>query len=397
MTFPNLRELKKFADFLLTITSKKKELDEIKKEGDRIYEDAELLVMSPRSHRCSVLYGKHSGWCVATANTGHFANYTKNGTLYFFISKVDKPYNKWWSDKDGGQPPYKTALLLKDNGDMSWWSKGDSNYTDGWVGDPLLPFLTQEMADKVLAHNKHAIQNRKQREIDLALKSSGFYSRNSSDSGIKGNFGGFVRSTVFSPEQLVSIIRNNNWLALYENSEVGKDVRKQLGNETVFSLLREMVSTTDDLASLLKDIHSQEFLANNSVNFFDEQNRELASIIVERFGHKPTASEVGGDVKMYVDKWTMTPEQWTKYENTSSYFFIGNDNTIENLVKGDRFNPKDHHALQMMMLRAKMAKLGLYALVTDRNLLDDYVGQSDTDIPDSVKQTIREKARKLNG
>ena len=33
--------------------------------------------------------------------------------------------------------------------------------------------------------------------------------------------------------------------------------------------------------------------------------------------------KVGKDVKMYVDKWTMTPEQWDQYNRTSSYFFIG--------------------------------------------------------------------------
>ena len=93
----------------------------------------------------------------------------------------------------------------------------------------------------------------------------------------------------------------------------------------------------------------------------------------------------------------MSPEAWEQYNNTSSYFFIGNDaGNIESLVKGDRFNPKDHHALQMMMLRARMNPgSALYALVTDRDILDEFVGKGSGEIPDSVRETIMSKAKKL--
>jgi hypothetical protein len=140
----------------------------------------------------------------------------------------------------------------------------------------------------------------------------------------------------------------------------------------------------------------------------DDENREIAQIIVKKLGRKPTAADVGGDVKMYVDKWTMSPEDWQKYENSSNYFFIGKIEPVEvgdgqykkmmnldSITKVDRFNPKDHHNLQMMMLSARFKNSNLYAIVTEKNLLDDYVGVPSQDIPEPVMKTIMEKAKKI--
>lgn len=397
LSYPDLPHLRHFLDFLSTITTKKKEAEQMKKESDRVYEDENYLIVSPKTHKASCSYGLHSAWCVATSNTSHFANYTKNGTLYFFISKKDIAPTRYWKDKDNGEPPYKTALLLKDNGQPSWWSKGDSNYSNELkVGAKELPFLTEEMLSKVLEHNKFAIENRKQREIEKVLVSSGFYKKNG-DQSSKSDFAGFVNSKIFTPEQIVSIIRNDNWLALYENSETGKSIRSVLGAKTIFALLRELFTTTSNLPETLKDLHTQEFLSAMSAHLTDDENRELANIIINKLGKKPTGAEVGGDVKMFVDKWTMTPEQWEIYEKSSSYFFIGKPEylTIETLVKGDRFNPKDHHALQMMMLKAKMSQSGLYALITDKDSLDEYINKGTEDIPESVRRMVFAKAKKL--
>jgi hypothetical protein len=407
----DLSSLEVLVQFLNSLTSKKQEAQQMKKESDRIYEDKELVVVSPKTHKASCAYGIHSSWCVATANTGHFANYTKNGTLYFFISKIDKPYNQYWSDKDNGKPPYKTALLLKDDGDASWWSKGDSNYTNGLdVNNPKLPMLTQEIVSKVLAHNKQAIETRKQREIEAVLVSKGFYKRSGGDSNLKQNFDAFVRSEIYTPEQLVSIIRNDNWLTLYENSDTGKKLREFLGPKVVFSLIRELLTgqTSMSQVEVLKDMHAQEFLSTYGKELSDDQNREIAQIIVSKLGKKPTSTDVGGDVKMYVDKWTMSPEDWEKYENSSNYFFIGKVEPVEvgdgqfkkimnleQITKVDRFNPKDHHVLQMMMLSARFQKLNLYAVVTRKDLLDNYIGVPSQDIPENIMNTVMEKAKKI--
>lgn len=398
-SYPGLTHVEHFMNFLNRVASKKKEKEQLNKETDRIFENDDYIVVAPKTHNASCHWGRHSSWCVATANTGHFQNYMKTGTLYFFISKKDKAPNRYWMDKDNGQPPYKTALLLHDNGRAQWWSKGDSNYTDGLdtSNEYLSQFLNQEMINRVLQHNKVVIETRKQREIERVRISKGFYKRSGGDSNLKNDFQGFVKTKIFKPEELVEIVRNDNWLVLYENSDTGRELRNQIGEKVTFALVRELLTSTPNLTETLKDFHSQEFLTNYSSKLGDEENKELASIILNRLGRKPTASEVGGDVKMYVDKWTMTPEQWDQYNRTSSYFYIGNERgEIENLVKGDRFNPKDHHALQMMMLRAKMNPgSSLYALVTDKDLLDEYVGSGSNDIPESVRDTIVGKSKKL--
>jgi hypothetical protein len=397
-----LDDLQNFAKFLQNLISKRKEIEEIKKESDTIYENKSIVVLSPRTHRASCHYGIHSGWCVATANTGHFANYTKNGTLYFFLSKKDEQITQYWADETrhqkAGVPPFKTALLLRDNGEISWWSKGDHNYTNGWVGDPKLPFLTKDIADRIMAHNKHAIENRKQREIERVRLASGFYKKTGGDSSLKNDFAGFVRSDIFSPEQLKEIVRNDNWLALYEDGETGKNVRRTLTTKVVFGLLRELIVSSDrsSLPDFLKDLHSQEFFSKYSNNFSEGENRELAGSILKTLG-RVSANDVGGDVKLYVDKWTMTPEQWKKYSTTSTYFFVGRieDGLLvwDNFKKLDRFNPADHHEIKVMTMTAKFKKLNVYALTTEKDLLDSYIG--DNDIPENILRDITPRAVKI--
>lgn len=408
---PILEALNKFLNNLVT---NKQEIEQMKKESDRVYEDKELLVVSPKTHKASCHYGRHSTWCVATSSTHHFSNYTKNGTLYFFLSKIDKPYNKYWSDKDDGKPPYKTALLLTDNGEASWWSKGDSNYTNGLeVGNEKLPMLTQEVVNRILAHNKSAIENRKQREIESVLISKGFYKKSGGDNNLKSNFLSFVRSNIFTPEQLVSIIRNDNWLVLYENSEVGKQLRQVLGTKIVFSLIREYL-TSGDLLEIVKDMGTQEFFTSYLSKMGDEENREITSMIIQKLGKKPTATQVGSETKMYMDKWTMSESDWEKYNNTSTYFFtaklipvetgVGPDGEtkykktmkFDSINKVDRFNIKDHHNLKMMRLASRYQEgSDIYAISTSKNLLDNYLETPSTEIPEAIMKLMLEKAQKI--
>lgn len=400
----NFRTLRSLNLFISKLTSKKDFTAKMRKESDRIYEDDNLLVLSPRTHEASCHYGVHSSWCVATSNVHHFNNYTKKGVLYFFISKNNTPPNQYWADKDSGQPPYKTALLLEDNGDISWWSKGDANYSNGWVGDPKLPMLTEDIASKVLAHNKYIIENRRKREIETILETVGFYTE-SGNSDFKNNFKAFVRSNIFTPEQLVSIIRNDNWLALYESSDTGEKLRSILGSNVVFSLFREMIIQSSNLSNTLKKVHTQDFLSVYSETLSDEQNKELANLIIEKLGGKPKGMDIGSDNKMFVDKWTMSPKDWEKYETTSNYFFIGNkvDGDLDiimyenqSMVKVDRFVPKDHHKVHMLKLGAKHLRAKLYGVVTEKNLLDDYLDKPMTRIPEPIVKLIANKAQEIN-
>ncbi len=63
------------------------------KEEDRvkIYQDENLVVVAPLTHRSSCKYGSHTKWCTAVPSTDeHFNYYTEHGVLIYFI--VRSPY-----------------------------------------------------------------------------------------------------------------------------------------------------------------------------------------------------------------------------------------------------------------------------------------------------------------
>jgi len=431
-SFASLTDLNEFVTFLNGIISKRKELEEIKKGADVIYEDKDLLVVSPQTHKSSCHYGLHSTWCVAAEGPTHYNSYTKDAVLYFFISKTDKAYNKWWAEattprsgnpgQPANTPPFKTALLLKDGGIAEWWSKNDNNYAsgsvsgsgNGWVGDPLLPMLTQEIADRILSHNRELVKNRKQKEIDKIAKSAGFYKRNGGDSQMRTDFTTFVRLGTYTPEQLVKIIRNDNWLAFYENSDTGKVIRKMLTPNVIFSLLREYLTIDDDLKETLKDMHHQSFFETINDILSDEQNQEIAKTIVNRLGGELNVKEVGNDARLYVGRWTMTPEEKAKYESQTYYFYNGTIKTNKDgvqlpvfteLVKVDKFNPRDHRKLSALMQKGRWARENksestVYIVTAGKGEFDEYirkddVGMSSKDIPVPVLKKIMSLSKKV--
>jgi hypothetical protein len=145
-------------------------------------------------------------------------------------------------------------------------------------------------------------------------------------------------------------------------------------------------------------------LVNITTILSEEENKDLANLIVKILGEKPKANEIGADNKMFVDKWTMTPEEWDKYLQTSNYFFIGKSVngkldiiSYENqgMIKVDRFTPKDHHKIHMFKLGAKYLNTSLFGLVTEKDLLDDYLKTPFEEIPESIKELIKSKAREI--
>jgi len=83
-SYPNLTTLKFITDIAKTITTK----SEVKKlEADKIYEDNNVLIVSPKSHRASCYYGAKTKWCTTSTDTQHFQNYTNTGVLIYIINK----------------------------------------------------------------------------------------------------------------------------------------------------------------------------------------------------------------------------------------------------------------------------------------------------------------------
>ncbi len=85
---------------------------EIKEDVDIIYEDEDLLILHPKTHQASCMYGKNTKWCISSKKSNyHFKDYTKQGSKFYFIinKKTNKKYavqvsldgkKEAWNEKD---------------------------------------------------------------------------------------------------------------------------------------------------------------------------------------------------------------------------------------------------------------------------------------------------------
>jgi hypothetical protein len=93
----------------------------------------------------------------------------------------------------------------------------------------------------------------------------------------------------------------------------------------------------------------------------------------------------------------MSPEERTKHGSTSFYVFLSDpDAFVNKLVKVDPLDPESYRVINMMKLRKQVQpNTSMYGIKTESGLLDDYIGQTSNDIPESVLGNIKEKAVKI--
>lgn len=92
-------------------------------DADVIYEDNEMIVVSPKTHKSSCYFGAGTKWCTTASDSGHYDRYNQDGKLFYFISK-----NKPTSD-----PTYKVALLKKFDGTETYYNAPDDSFRTGWI------------------------------------------------------------------------------------------------------------------------------------------------------------------------------------------------------------------------------------------------------------------------
>lgn len=63
----------------------KKDIKEI--ESDKIYENDDVLIVSPKTHRASCYYGANTKWCTSSRDIGQYKHYTNSGILFYLINK----------------------------------------------------------------------------------------------------------------------------------------------------------------------------------------------------------------------------------------------------------------------------------------------------------------------
>lgn len=410
-----LRGLEKFLAILNEIKTEGEKLKQTKSEGVLVakgeYDGKNFKVVHPTTYAASCHYGKFSQWCTTTSNQTYYYDYMKQGNLYYFIQEEKpgvEPIEYHWADKTKTQPqgalPYKVALLIRDNGSTEWFSKSDVPYTDGWVGDSKLPWFTQDLADKIMNFNKNAIKLRSQKEIERIINARGFYKKDSIDTNLKSDLLNFLKNDIITNDQLIKIIKNDNYGVLINSTDVGKLVREKLGKENVLSLFLDLITTTSDLNELLTEVDTDKFLTTYIDKKMSEDDvRSVAQIILKRMGgSKKKASEIGSDVRLFIDKWTMTPEEFAAYQSQSDYFFIGivsgDVKKVKSITQVDRFDGNTHDVIHIMMYEVKGMRPGssLYAVKTEKNLLKDYMDDPN-EIPQSIINTLFQKAKKIFG
>lgn len=138
--------------------------------GNIVYDDKNFFVVNPQTHQASCYYGKGTKWCTSSESDSNFKKYNEDGKLFYFIDKrlkTDDPY-------------YKVALLLKYEGDKSWWDAKDNSFTKGWIlGTPELDtimdniqnYMEKEYSEQLTDfRNKLAAKKEKERIERLKIE-----------------------------------------------------------------------------------------------------------------------------------------------------------------------------------------------------------------------------------
>ena len=92
-------------------------------DADVIYEDNEMIVVSPKTHKSSCYFGSGTKWCTTASDSGHYDRYNQDGKLFYFISKT----------KPTSDPTYKVALLKKFDGSETYYNAPDDSFRTGWI------------------------------------------------------------------------------------------------------------------------------------------------------------------------------------------------------------------------------------------------------------------------
>lgn len=92
-------------------------------DADVVYEDNEMTVVSPTTHKSSCYFGSGTKWCTAASDSGHYDRYNQDGKLFYFISKT----------KPTSDPTYKVALLKKFDGTETYYNAPDDSFRTGWI------------------------------------------------------------------------------------------------------------------------------------------------------------------------------------------------------------------------------------------------------------------------
>lgn len=103
-------EVVKFINELLTKSDVKK------LETKTLYNDDNLLILIPLSHKASCFYGSGTKWCTTNKESdNYFKSYSSKGTLFYIINKKEPQSNPW----------YKAAIFFNNDGNAEAYDAPD--------------------------------------------------------------------------------------------------------------------------------------------------------------------------------------------------------------------------------------------------------------------------------
>ena len=96
-----------------------KRIDET--ETEKVYEDPNILIVRPLTHKSSCKYGAGTRWCTTDNNSTHYNRYTSGAQgLYYIILKKFDQSNKF----------YKIAIHKSPSGEDEWYDAQDKPFSD---------------------------------------------------------------------------------------------------------------------------------------------------------------------------------------------------------------------------------------------------------------------------
>lgn len=103
-------------DLMMIVNERKTEKEksaQLKSQVTKIYEDGDVLVVSPKTHEASCYYGANTKWCTtAKSDPRQFQNYNRRGNLYYFINKRTNDKNALFIPTDGKNEVYNAQDKL---------------------------------------------------------------------------------------------------------------------------------------------------------------------------------------------------------------------------------------------------------------------------------------------
>jgi hypothetical protein len=118
------RSIRQLSDAINEYENKQRRDYKQVKGANVIYDDKKrFIVFNPLTHDSSCYYGSGTKWCTAASTDEHFHKYNNDGKLFYILDRT----------KQTSDPYYKVAMLLKYNGDTSFFDATDDSFNRGWI------------------------------------------------------------------------------------------------------------------------------------------------------------------------------------------------------------------------------------------------------------------------